>query len=224
MRHELGSELNHGYFLNCCQETQKELLRVGLEKCKGLKDDTQLSAVILLLARCFSILQAMPPLLSSEALDVYDSARRSLSEAWLLAFQFRFKDKHDKAKRWLDRRDDSWKADKNALIEFANSRRADPIDLKKFYSGLSRLAHPTRDAAENSGNLVAKLFGKHADAPSIETIKAKLELEKYEDLYRVLWLLLDQDTGFIALPIDDSKLPIVLIFMRRYKTRFIPQL
>ena len=65
----------------------------------------------------------------------------------------------------------------------------------------------TRDAAENSVNLVAKRFGKHADAESIERIKARLELEKYEDLYRVLWLLLGQDKKFVPLPIDDNKLP-----------------
>ena len=43
-----GSAVDHSSFLDCCEEAQKELLRVGLEKCKGLKDDTQLAALLLL--------------------------------------------------------------------------------------------------------------------------------------------------------------------------------
>src|SRR5262245_49887748 len=83
------------------------------------------------------------------------------------------------------------------------------LDLRKSYADLSKLAHPTRDEGRKLRQPGCEALGMHADAISIEIVRADLELEKYEDLYRVLWLVLDQDERFVSLPIDEDKLSIL---------------
>jgi hypothetical protein len=36
-------------------------------------------------------------------------------------------------------------------------------------------------------------------------------------LYRLLWLILDQDTKFLAIPVDEGSMPVSSEFVRNYK-------
>jgi hypothetical protein len=216
-----GSPQDHASFCDCCDEALRELFRIGEAGCKSFTKIDQLCAVIILLIRCFSILRMMPSLLKSECLDVFESVRRSFVESWLLAYELRFKTKKAKAEDWLTGKSDSWKADRNFLDKHARSQRKDVLDLKKYYSDLSNLAHPTRNAAENSFLLTATRFGLRPDSQDIERAHTGFDREKYEDLYRTLWLMLAEDEKFIILPAEDEKPPIALSFVSKYQSEFM---
>ncbi len=91
-----------------------------------------------------------------------------------------------------------------------NSSKAIPAEFKPFvdgYAALSELAHPTRTAANNSVTLAAARRG-------IEGAKAELaEAEQNNPerirhaLYRLIWLLSDEDEQFVKIPVDLKQMP-----------------
>ncbi len=190
----------------CCQEAEKELLRIGAERCKFLTATTQLSAVVLLLLRSISLFRSMIHLLNLEKLDAFDSVRRSFLETWLLAFELRIKDSTTKAAKWHTGQGDSWSADIAKVEAYARSREAKAPKLGRYYGELSELAHPTRSASENSAALTTKRFGISTEVKIVKTAQVVFEQELPELLYRVLWLVLDEHEGLISLHINENAL------------------
>jgi hypothetical protein len=68
------------------------------------------------------------------------------------------------------------------------------------YGVLSELAHPTRTAAENSTTLCGLRAGiegaEAALGPALENDEKRISYA----LYRLVWLILDQDAQFIDIP------------------------
>jgi hypothetical protein len=69
------------------------------------------------------------------------------------------------------------------------------------------LAHPTRDAAENSTALIAQRRGINIEAALVNQAFADLGAELEQLLYKLIWLVMDEDAGFIALPVIERNMP-----------------
>lgn len=125
-------------------------------------------------------------------------------------------DSSAKAARWLAKQGDSWSPDINKLQDYAQSRKEGVHKLGKHYGDLSSMAHPTRDAAENSASLVTKRHGVNTEVNAIERATLAFESELPELLYRLFWLLLDGDAVFIPLYIDEAQVPTAIEFADQY--------
>lgn len=208
--------MDRNYILRCCMEMEKQLLKVGGKECKSLTDNSQLSAVLFLLLRTLSLFRSMIHLLETDQLDALDCVRRSLLETWLLAFDLRMKDSEGKAFRWLSRQGNSWSADIKKIKAYSRSRNEQVLNLGKYYGELSELAHPTRNAAENSVGLTTNRFNINTEVQAIQAAREAFEEELPELLYRFMWLVLDEDKALIPLNIDDKEIPFTLDFVKTH--------
>lgn len=201
----------------CLLETEQELIRVGRERHEFLQQQSQDAALILLLLRCCSLFRAMLSSLQRQELDAFDAVRRSYLETWHLAFQFRIPDLRGQAGRWLARQPNSWSADIAALEQYARDRGLNAPDLGSDYGELSGLAHPTRDAAENSAALILWRNGINEYGQTVENSIKALESGSLGMLYRLLWLVLDEDRSLIPLRLDEGGLPTALGFCKEFQ-------
>lgn len=211
-------EMPNGYdvILRCTEELERELLRIGRERCDHLRQESQLSAVVFLLLRVISLFRSMVELLRNDSLDAFDAVRRAFLEGWLLAFQFRRRESADDAARWLARRPDSWNPRIGQLEEYARTRGHGAPNLGRDYGDLSELAHPTRSAAENSVALVTARLGVNIEAHHVEEAKLALERGLPGTLYRLAWLVLDEHEDLIPLYTDENNLRVTSQFANEY--------
>jgi hypothetical protein len=93
--------MDYELILRCLNETEQELLRIDAERCEHLRQNNQLTAVLLLLSRCVSLFRSMVEEFRSERLDAFDAVRRAFLETWLLAMQLRMATAAGEAARWL---------------------------------------------------------------------------------------------------------------------------
>jgi hypothetical protein len=91
------------------------------------------------------------------------------------------------------------------------------LDLGNDYGELSNLAHPTRDAAENSAALLLWRLGLYADGETVEQTIAALERQLPSMLYRLIWLVLDEDVMLVSLHIDERNLPTAVRFTEEHQ-------
>jgi hypothetical protein len=94
-------------------------------------------------------------------------------------------------------------------------------DLGSDYGELSGLAHPTRDAAENSAALIFWRNGINECGRTVEDAITALERGMSGTMYRLLWLALDEDTTLIPLQLDDSKMPTALGFCKEFQAALV---
>jgi hypothetical protein len=209
---------NYGQIFGCLDELERELLRVGAERCDEFQQQNQLMAVVLLLLRSSSLLQSVVRLYGSECLDAFDAVRRAFFESWQLAFQFRMGNERGEVGRWFAQAADSWSADLQRLEEYARARGHQTPDIGRQYGLLSELAHPTYVASQNSALLVARKLGLPAenDETLTEAIAA-FESELVALLYRLVWLVLDLDARFINIGVNEANLPNCLDFAEGYR-------
>jgi len=200
----------------CLDEVEQELLRVGQERCDFLLQDSRLTAVILLLLRCVSLLRSIVDLFRLERLDALDSVRRAFLESWHLAFQFRLENVSGEAGRWLARSPKAWAADLRRLDVYARGRGHRAPNLARDYGDISGLAHPTRDAAENSVALITRRRGINTEPQMVDQAIAGLETTIPALLYRFLWLVLDQDATLLPLQVEDANIPNAVRFANQY--------
>ena len=203
----------------CLDEVERELFRVAdSDECRRFHKDTQLTAVVLLLLRTSSLLRSL--LLLSQAGNSEDSFHlvlRAFEETWYLAHEFRSSERRNRAVRWLARQNDSWSARIGDLVEFALGRGHRGPNFGRGYGSLSELAHPTRAAAENSVTLCGVRMGIEGAEAQIVAERENCEKRITYALYRLLWLVLDQDTKFIPIPVDPKNLAVSSIFVDTYK-------
>jgi hypothetical protein len=93
-------------------------------------------------------------------------------------------------------------------MEFAKERGLPDPTMGRDYGRLSLVAHPTKSAAENSVALCGtRLRIAGADAELVE--ERKNEEARFPDaLYRVFWLMVDQDKKFIPLRVKATDVPL----------------
>ncbi len=201
----------------CLDETEQELLRVGRQRHEFLREESQLSAVILLLLRSLSLFRAMLELFQSRRLDAFDAVRRAYLESWFLAFQFRIQAQDGDTGRWLARRAGTWSADIGSLEDYARNRGHNAPDLGNDYGELSELAHPTRNAAENSVAVTLWRLGLNADGHTVEQAIANLDRLIPGMLYRLLWLVLDEHATFVPLQINERNMPTAMRLCEQFQ-------
>ena len=218
LRSKSSRLLNFGEVYRCLDEVERELFRIAdTDECQRFHKDTQLTAVVLLLLRSASLLRTLPPLLQSNSLDGFDAVLRAFEETWNLAHEFRLTAQHDKATKWLARVNDTSSAHIPFLVEFAKGRGHHGPNLGHDYGILSELAHPTRTAAENSTTLCGvrlKIEGAEAEiGGALENDEKRISYA----LYRLLWLILDQDSKFVAVPANPKNMPESSGFVESYE-------
>jgi hypothetical protein len=203
----------------CLDETEGELIRVGRTRHEFLHEESQLSAVILLLLRCVSLFRVMARLFTDRRLDAFDAVRRAYLESWLLAFQFRIQVQEGDAGRWLARRSGSWQADIRRLEVYSRNRGNVTPDLGTDYGQLSELAHPTRDAAENSAAILLWRRGLNQEGHTVEEAIANLEGSMPAMLYRLLWVALDEHSTLVPLRLDERSMPTAIRLCEEFQQR-----
>jgi len=208
--------MNYDLTLRCLDETERELLRVGEQRCGFLRQESQLTAVILLLLRCVSLFRSMVGEFRSERLDAFDAVRRAFLEGWNLAFQFRMTNAAGEAARWLARQPNSWSADIGRLEEYARGRGHGAPNLGRDYGELSGLALPTPDAAENSAALIVRRLGLDPNNQTILQSITALQEGIPGMLYRLIWLVVDDHEDFIPLGVDENNMPAAAQFAEEH--------
>jgi hypothetical protein len=153
----------------------------------------------------------------TDLLDGFHLIARGFEETWNLAHELRLKANQNKAIRWLLGQNDSWSAKLSDLIDFAIGRGHKKPTLARDYGVLSELAHPTRSAADNSVTLCGVRLGIPGAGAQIVDEQDNCEKRVTATLYRLLWLILDQDARFIAIPVDEGKMPLSYKYVKDYK-------
>jgi len=202
----------------CLDEIDAELFKVAdSDDCQRFHKDTQLTAIVLLLMRASSLMRPLLSLFEQLELDAFDAVLRAWEETWYIAHELRFSASADKSAAWLRKDKDTWSAKIGVLVEFAKKRGHPGPNIGRDYGLLSELAHPTRTAAENSVTLVGVRKGVDgARAALADAEKNDAERIGYS-LYRLIWLMGDQDAQFIKLPIDIKRMPVSEKFLAEYK-------
>ncbi len=119
--------------------------------------------------------------------------------------------------KWFAAKDKSWSAWIGALIDFAVGRGHRDPTLGRDYGSLSELAHPTRPAAENSVTLCAVRMKIDGAEDAIVEESENCDRRITAALYRLLWLILDQDAKFITIPVNEERMPVSSEFVKKYK-------
>ena len=217
MEEPADTKLDAAQVRACLDEIDAELFKVAdNEQCQRFHKDTQLTAVVLLLLRASSLMRPLLGLFESLEFDAFDAVLRAWEEDWRLAHELRLSASADKAAAWLRGDNDAWSAKIAVLVEFAKGRGHPGPTFGRDYGLLSELAHPTRTAAENSvtlGGIRKGIDGARAEIAGAE----KNNVERIRNsLYRLIWLIGDQDAQFIKFPVDVKKMPASEKFLAGY--------
>jgi hypothetical protein len=201
--------LDHKQIELCLNEIDGALLGVSERKdCQRFNVNSQLTAVVLLLIRCSSLLRSLLTVFLAGEADSFQVVLRAFEESWYLSHYLRFAENSGRAARWLAGENDSWSADLGALMNFARERGLPNPTMGRDYGRLSEVAHPTKSAAENSVTLcLARRGVDGANAELVEERKNE-ELRFPDALYRIVWLMVDQDKKFIPLHVKATDVPV----------------
>jgi|HubBroStandDraft_6_1064221.scaffolds.fasta_scaffold08451_3 hypothetical protein len=194
---------------SCLNEIDSALFRVAEHKdCQRFNVDSQLTAVVLLLIRCTSLLRSLLTVFLAGETDSFQVVLRAFEESWYLSHYLRFAANSGRAARWLAGENDSWSADLGALMAFARERGLPDPTMGRDYGRISEVAHPTKSAAGNSVTLCLARRGiAGADAELVEERRNE-ELRFPDAVYRVVWLMVDQDKKFIPLGVKATDVPV----------------
>jgi hypothetical protein len=205
--------------LRCLDEIEAELFRVADDpECQRFHKNSQLTAVLSLLLRASSLLRSMTLLVQfRDLIDGFHLVARGFEETWNLAHDFRLSDQRNKTAKWLASVNDSWSARLNTIVQFAIGRGHRQPTLARDYGLLSELAHPTRSAADNSVTLCGVRLGFAGAEAEIAAEQENCENRVTATLYRLMWLILDQDAKFVAIPVDPKNLSLSLKYVKEYK-------
>ncbi len=209
--------LDHEQIGRCRNEVERELFRVANhDDCKRFHHETQLTAVVLLLIRSASLLQSLFILFQFRNLDGFHSVLRAFEENWNMAHELRLKARQDKATKWLAEANDTYLASIPILNEFVRGRGQHEPPLGRDYGSLSGLSHPTRSAAMNSVGVALLRLGSRGAEAEFRFAEENDELRIPYALYRLIWLILDEDIRFIPIPAYPKNMPLCLKFYESY--------
>ena len=190
----------------CLAELEDEYLQVGIDQCKGLDDQTQLSAFLQMGIRSISLLRAMLALAEPHYLDAYDSVRRAFMEAWQLQFEFRLRDSGTKVQQWFRCAPKSWNANKTKLEAFISKRDGGNAGFGREWGELSEMAHPTLAAVVNSVAVTSTLRGLSPRIGQLEEALQRLTVDYLGLLNRGIWISLQEDPELIETQLRREKL------------------
>jgi hypothetical protein len=211
-------KFDHEIYLACIKEVEAELLRIGATECNHWRDQSQLSAVIFLLIRATSLLRSVLSMLVNGPLDACDAVRRAYLEAWLLAFEFRLEGSGSRAAQWHKEKHKHGSVDIKRIENYVKSQGIRSPMLGNDYGGLSKVAHPTKYAAENSVAVVAATSGDSVAIASLIEARAKFQTEDLPmTMYRFLWLVIEEREGLIKISANMSVLPVAMAYMKEYE-------
>jgi hypothetical protein len=204
--------------VQCLDEVERELFRIADDSdCQKFHKNSQLSATLLLLLRGSSLLRSMLRLVEERELeDGFHLVARGFEETWNLAHDFRLNTHGQRAMNWFAGKDKSWSARIGVLLAFAVGRGHRQATLGHDYNLLSELSHPTRSAAENSVTLCGVRQGIDGADRQIAGEQENCEHRVTTCLYKLLWLLLDQDRTFITIPVDETLIPACSAYVKAY--------
>jgi hypothetical protein len=210
--------LDRNQFTACLDEIDRTIFKISdHDDCRRFHADSQLTAVLFLLIRCSSLLRSLLTIFLAGEPDAFQVVLRAFEESWYLAHYLRFSENGGRAARWLAGENDSWSADLGMLMNFARERGLPDPNMGRDYGRLSEVAHPTKSAAMNSATLCGARLGiDGADAELSE--ERKNEEARFPDaLYRLVWLIVDQDGKFIPLHMTAMDLALCWTFCDRNK-------
>ncbi len=122
----------------------------------------------------------------------------------------------EKTAAWLRGDKDTWSGKISVLVEFSKKRGHPGPNIGRDYGRLSELAHPTKGAANNSATLCG--VRRRIDGAELELAEAEKnnpERIRYA-LYRLVWLLSDEDEQFVKIAVDLKKIPESEKFVQNY--------
>ena len=210
-------ELNYKTLIGYVTEVEIEVLGIGDRKCNKFEDESQLCAVLMLVIRASSLLRSVLAALENDQLDAYDAVRRAYLETWFLALDFRLKESEQKAFAWHRRRGDTWSAEIKLLEQYAKKKGVTTPSLGRDYGGLSRVAHPTKDAAENSLVMTGARHGDKRLEANLKDSKSRFENHDMPELmYRYLWLVLEEGDELISIGSNEKFLPTGFKYAENY--------
>ena len=192
---------------SCLAELELMYLRVGAAHCDQLQDKSQLSSFLLLGLRSQSLLRGMLTVLAETTLDAYDPVRRAFFEAWLLQFDFRFKNSKTASAKWFRGDKHSWKADRKKLEHFFRSRSQPSPRFGLDYGSLSSISHPTFVAASNSCAIVGMKHKVNLEQSSAEGVISTYGAEFMGFVVQELWVSAEPDDALIDTYIQVKELP-----------------
>jgi hypothetical protein len=200
---------DYGQLESCLCEIDRALFKIAdHDDCQRFHKESQLTSVLLLLIRCSSLLRSLLTVFTFEETDSFQVVLRAFEESWYLAHYLRFTENGGLAARWLAGENKTWSADLGALMDFARERGLPDPNMGRDYGRLSEVAHPTRAGADNS----VTLCGSRLRIPGAteEMVKERENEEaRFPDaLYRVVWLMVDQDKKFIPLHLSPPDIPL----------------
>lgn len=207
--------LDHKQIEACLYEIDCALFNAADHtECRRFHQDSQLTAVILLLTRCSSLLHSLLNLFLSAESDAFQVVLRAFEESWYLAHYLRFAENSGRAARWLAGENNSWSADLGTLMKFARDRGLPEPSMGRDYGRLSEVAHPTKSAAMNSVTICGSRLGiVGADTQLVE--ERENEEARFPDaIYRLVWLMTDGDAKFIPLHLSPRDVPLSWKFCR----------
>jgi hypothetical protein len=196
-------------------ELEAEYLRLGAALCNHLRDDSQLSAFLLLGLRATSLLKSVLLLIQpTGALAGCDAVERAFLESSQLQLEFRFLDSKTKVAEWFAGNRDSWKSDKGKLNSFFQAQKG--AGLGREYGDFSESAHPTVAACRSSVAIVTGARGLHANPHQLE-IAVDVRSHDYANLvFREIWTALADEQQLIKIPIERSNAPLCVAFVDEF--------
>lgn len=195
-------------FIACLNEVDGVLFRVADHAdCQRFHKDSQLSAVVMLSLRCSSLLRSLVTLFQSGATDGFQVVLRAFEEGWYLGFYLRLAENNVKAAKWLAEQSGTWSVPLGELIAFAKERGAPEPSIGKDYGRLSEVSHPTKSAAMNSVTRCGERLGIEGASAELEEERKNEEARFPDALYRLLWLILDEDKEFIPVHVKQKDVP-----------------
>ena len=196
-------QFDYKRFAGFLDEAETELLRI---KTFG---NSQLTAVLLLLARASSLLRALLLLLELGRLDAYDIMRRAHWESWALAYEFRLKGSQSEVTKWHKDKNKFGIPNLKKIEKYMMSYGIADLSMGRDYGGLSNLAHSTKSAASNSAIVVAARCGTNPkpQGKKITDSKEAYEKEEVGMMYRFLWLTTEERKDLINIGTDLTKMP-----------------
>lgn len=192
---------------SCLAELELMYLHVGATHCHQLQDKSQLASFLLLGLRSQSLLRGMLAVLAEATLDAYDPVRRAFFEAWLLQFDFRFKNSKADTVKWFMGEKHSWKAHRRRVEHFFRGRSQPSPNFGLDYGSLSLISHPTFLAASNSCAIVGMKHKVNLDQPSAENVIAAYGAEFMGFIVQELWVSVEPDELFIDTHVRLGELP-----------------
>lgn len=202
----------------CLEELEHQYLRIGVERCKGLEDHSQLSAFLMVGIRSISLLRGMLYLLQSEFLDTYDCVRRSFIESWQLQLELKLRESATKAQKWLESQPDTWKVNRGPLEALIERLHGEKAGLAREWGELSEVSHPTLQAVVNSVSVASTRAGVNPKPQLLSESLEKLLKDCVGMVNREIWLTLQDHQEFIETSIKTAELPICLEFHKVFLT------